>query len=427
MGIKDLYKLFTKCTGVSIDSRNVKAGDLFVALKGSRVDGNTFCKAALDNGAKLVIMDNESLFFNDPRIVLVQDSLKTLQKLATHHRATFNFPVLGITGSNGKTTTKELIFSVLSKKYNAFATPGNYNNHLGVPLTILSTPAECNFLIVEMGANHIGEIEALCKIADPDFGLITNIGRAHIEGFGSIEGVKIGKTELYRHLMKKDSVIFFNLEDPKLSDCLENYNNKVPYEPSKLFKVLNNYPYLKLMSPIGEISTHLYGDYNLPNLAVAYEIGRYFNVDPDLIIEGISQYNPTNNRSQFIKKGDSYFILDAYNANPSSVVTSIESFSKISYPNKLIILGDMLELGEFEEAGHKEVLDKLVYYGQSKVILVGEAFSKFKELYPYDFFKTRDEAKDFIKSIDLKGKLILLKASRGIALEKVIEEIVYEI
>ena len=423
MEIKELHNRFLSCSKVVIDSREIHGGELFVALKGTQQDGNAYCNTALLNGAKLIIIDNPKYYFDDPRIVLVEDSLKALQQLANYHRSTFKFPVLGITGSNGKTTTKELIYHVLSKKFTAFATKGNYNNHIGVPLTILSTPADCNFLIVEMGANHIGDIAELCNIADPDFGLITNIGKAHIEGFGSLDGVRIGKTELYRHLIKKSGVIFYNEEDQVLRNEVKSYGQKVAYSPDALFTIVDTYPFLRLSSPGGMLNTKLYGEYNLPNIGAAYCIGKYFGIDDMSILEGIASYTPENNRSQFIQRGNSYFILDAYNANPSSMISSIDSFSKIMHNEKIIILGDMLELGDIEDAGHREVLNKLNDSGINNVILVGPIFYKYDGKFPYQFFKSRDEASEFIKSIDLKNKLILLKASRGIALETLLNDL----
>jgi len=406
---------------VVIDSRKIQPKSLFFALKGANVDGNEFALQAIAKGAIAAVVDNPSLK-DESNCFYVQDVLSALQQLSQYHRNTFSFPVIGLTGSNGKTTTKELIRDVLAKKYDVQATSGNLNNHIGVPLTILASRMPLDFLIVEMGANHQGEIDFLSRIAQPDFGLITNIGKAHLEGFGGPEGVKKGKSELYRHLAQSRKTIFVNGEDLVLDGLIpEGYTNVIEYYPNKMMKVIKTHPTLSLILDQFQIDSHLFGHYNLFNIAAAVCIGLYFHVPAKAIAQAVSEYIPENNRSQIINWYSNTIIRDAYNANPSSMQYSIENFAKSDFKNKILIIGDMYELGEFTEEEHRKILELVSKEEWLMCMFVGNYFYECRNGYPYLFFKTLEEAKTSFLEKNIEHSAILLKGSRGIALEKLLE------
>jgi UDP-N-acetylmuramoyl-tripeptide--D-alanyl-D-alanine ligase len=416
-----LLDLFLRSTGVSTDTRNIKVGNIFFALKGDNFNGNLFATKAIDAGASYVVVDEE-VGIND-KFVKVDNVLESLQQLAKDYRTYLDIPVLAITGSNGKTTSKELIAAVLSKKYNLNYTKGNLNNEIGVPLTILSTKKENNFLIVEMGANHQGEIAFLSKIAKPNYGYITNIGKAHLEGFGGIEGVIKGKTELFKYIEESKGSIFYNAEDEKVSQNIPKNVSTIKFFTSD-FKIDSDFPYLHLKHIEGfELKSNLAGVYNISNISAAYAIGKYFEISSINIIDAIESYIPSNNRSQIVNMENGIkLIKDAYNANPSSVMSSLNSLLTNSNEDKILVLGDMLELGTYTNSEHKNILDFVSSKNVFEAIFIGSIYYSFKEDYPkFKFFKTSDDCKSVI-SIELyKNKTILLKGSRGIALEKILE------
>ncbi len=415
-----LFDKFMESSGVSIDTRTIKAGDLFFALKGDNFNGNEYALEALNKGAKYAIVDDTTLKGVHKDFVFVDDVLGALQELAHEYRNYLNKPVIALTGSNGKTTTKELINIVLSSKYKVHCTKGNFNNHIGVPLTILSAPQDIDFLLIEMGANHQGEIHNLCTIADPDFGLITNIGKAHLEGFGGIEGVKKGKSELYRFISKKGGFIFCNKSDLVLSQLLPSEANCIEYFDDAILN--GKAEFLNFEYKNTQFSTHLFGGHNLSNALVAIEIGIYFGVDLGLIAISINKYIPENNRSQKTTVNDKIVIKDSYNSNPSSLRASLGSLIK-SYDSKqvVLILGDMLELGEYSLIEHHAILSYIQEYHFLDVWLIGEEFSQLANKYDYNFFLTTAEAKKFF-SLDNypPNSIIFLKGSRGIAVEKLL-------
>lgn len=410
MNINELHSLFLKSSGVTTDSRQIELNSIFFALKGDNFDGNKYAKSAIDKGASFAVVDSQVYCLNE-KYILVDDVLSCLQELSRYHRKQLNCPVLGITGTNGKTTTKELITAVIKKKFKTVATKGNFNNHIGVPLTLLSAKLDTEFLIVEMGANHIHEIEFLCGLAQVDFGVITNIGKAHLEGFGSVEGVIKAKKELYDHIDVNDGTLFVNANDKMLMSISENterilYNVKEQEE--------NNSPFAEVIYNGYLISSKLIGDYNRTNILAACEIGYYFGVSLEKIKEAIESYIPSNNRSQLLETIRNTIILDAYNANPSSMTEAIKTFQKVNHKKKLFILGDMLELGENSLVEHQSIIDELSQNNQ-KVILIGKEFNKCQHNFVH-FFNSED-ALDWIKENPIEDMFILLKGSRGLKLE----------
>jgi UDP-N-acetylmuramoyl-tripeptide--D-alanyl-D-alanine ligase len=419
MDIKQLYDIFLKNPNVCTDTRKISDNCLFFALKGDRFNGNEYALKALELGASFAIVDDRTLI-TDSRLIFVKDVLTTLQELARYHRLQLNIPVLGITGSNGKTTTKELSREVIKQKYKVKATIGNLNNHIGVPLTILDTSSDIEFLIVEMGANHQGEIDLLCKIALPDYVMITNIGKAHLEGFGGFEGVKLGKSEMYKFANNFDKKIFLNKDDVVLTSLIPTGTETILYSGSQMLSIISEEPFLKLRYKDKEISTNLYGSYNLSNIAFAIKLGEYFSVDQDKIVKGIADYRPDNNRSQLENLNGNTIIMDAYNANPNSMKLSLESFAKVNASSKLVVLGDMLELGEFTQAEHKEILALVESLGIKDAIYVGENFYKEKEGFNGAFYKKIEDAKEYFKLKGYQNYFILLKGSRGISVESIL-------
>ena len=427
MQIESLYQYYLKHPVICTDTRKLTPGCFYVALKGANFDGNKFAKQALEQGAAYCLIDDVEQKI-DERCILVDDSLTALQALAHHHRKQFKFPVIGITGSNGKTTTKEFIHAVLSKKYKTYATVGNYNNHIGVPLTLLAIDHTYEIAVIEMGANHQKEIEALSNISDPDYGMITNIGKAHIEGFGGFEGIIKGKSELYQHLRAKQGKIFINRDNAILKEKgegIEQILYSTQMESSLQGKVENLNPYLAFSwrtptyeSPV--IQSNLVGAYNLDNMLAAIAIGHYFGVPAEAINEAISEYTPTNNRSQIERTENNTLILDAYNANPTSMKAALENFHQIESTKKFFILGDMLELGDESAENHIEIIDLLASKGLNEGIFVGAEFEAVKKG-NHQFFPSIEAAKNHLSSLALKDYLILVKGSRGIRLEHVVD------
>lgn len=427
MTIKELYKTFIKHPNVVTDTRKVIKNSIFFALKGDNFDGNKFAEQAINEGCNFAVIDNADYKKND-NFIVVEDVLTTLQKLAKHHREQLKIPVIGITGSNGKTTTKELIKSVLSEKYKCYATYGNLNNHIGVPLSLLSVNKTHEIAIIEMGANHQKEIEFLCKLSQPDYGLITNIGKAHLEGFGGIEGVKKGKTELYQYLINNNKKAFINKDDNNLNEYITKINSITFGKANDNFCTISltsieptlkvNY---KAQQNEGEITSHLIGEYNFNNIAVAITIGSYFKLTNSQIKQGIESYIPQNSRSQIIKTSKNEIILDAYNANPTSMDAALKNLNRTKANNKFAVLGDMLELGNESEQEHKAIIDLLATLNIN-AILVGKEFSKINQS-KFKTFATAEEAKTFLKNEKISNTLILIKGSRGIKLENVLESI----
>jgi UDP-N-acetylmuramoyl-tripeptide--D-alanyl-D-alanine ligase len=414
-----LLKKFLECGKICTDTRNIEEGSMFFCLKGENFDANVFAEEALKKGAKYVVVDNAEYKTSD-KCILVKDSLISLQDLANAYRKTFDITVLGITGSNGKTTTKELIAAVLSKKFKIHYTKGNLNNHIGVPLTLLSMPKDTEIAVVEMGANHIGEIAQLCEIAEPNYGIITNIGKAHIEGFGSLEGIIEAKTELYRFINQNAGILFVNSDD----ELLESQSvglKRINYQKSETTKPLNSIPFFSLLWQNEEINTNLIGEYNFYNILAACEIGAYFGVAKEDIKDAIENYQPKNQRSQFIETANNKIVMDAYNANPTSMQAALDAFSKMKFENKYLILGDMLELGNISHDEHQKIYNTVQNYGFENAVFVGEEFFKINMDAKYLKFKEIDKAIEYFKSNKLKSKSILIKASRGIKLEKVLE------
>ena len=422
--MENLFQLFYQTSGVSTDTRKIKQNSLYIALKGENFDGNIFAEKAIELGAKYAIVDNKD-FANESTIFHVEDSLIFLQKLSNYHRKRFDIPLIGITGSNGKTTSKELLNAVLSKKYNVLCTEGNFNNHIGVPLTLLNLTEDHEIAIIEMGANKPKDIEELCLIAEPNYGIITNVGKAHLQGFLSFEGVIETKSELYSFIRQSEGKIVVNGDDEILTNkAISLFLKKISYGTNSENQVQGDLvklnPFVELIwkkegytSPI--IKTNLVGKYNFLNFLAAVTFGTIFNVDNEKINEAISNYIPTNNRSQVQKTKENTLIIDCYNANPSSMQLALESFKEIQHPNKLAILGDMFELGLESDAEHKKIIDYCIE-NEIQFLTVGDFFQKHNS----SGYKNTQEAIEFINSANIKNSLILLKGSRGIALEKVI-------
>ncbi|MCT4602212.1 MAG: UDP-N-acetylmuramoyl-tripeptide--D-alanyl-D-alanine ligase [Marinifilum sp.] len=424
-----LYSLFKQYPIVVTDTRKIVPDSIFFALKGANFNGNKFAESALEKGCKYAVVDEEEFAVNDS-CILVDDVLTTLQDLAREHRRSLSIPILAITGTNGKTTTKELVNAVLSKKYKTYATQGNLNNHIGVPLTLLSMSEETEFGVVEMGANHSGEIKFLCEIAEPDFGIVTNVGKAHLEGFGSFEGVKKTKKELYDYLQGRGKV-FVNCENDYLMGMLNDqeiyrYGNTEEADSKARFLQAEPYLILELRSPkIGKlyIKTKLIGGYNFENALAAVTVGRYFDIKESDIKGALENYEPSNNRSQLKKTEKNVLFLDAYNANPSSMGVAVNNFADLKMKNKLVILGDMLELGEDSEKEHQQLIDLLQGRTLENVYLVGDIFSKVNTVDQFKTFLTADEVVAMLEEENVTNHYILIKGSRGIQLEKLVEKL----
>ena len=424
MNIEKIHQLFLKFQTVCTDTRKIEPNCIFFCLKGDNFDANSFAEEALNKGAAFVIIDNAK-FYQDEKTILVTDVLKTLQELANFHRNFLELPIIALTGSNGKTTSKELIQVVLSKKFTAKATIGNLNNHIGVPLTLLSFDESTEIGIVEMGANHQKEIEFLCKIAQPDYGYITNFGKAHLEGFGGVEGVIKGKSELYDFLKDHKKMAFVNLDD----DIQKNKTAKIKrYTFSNKDKNANiilptiesdEFAKTKLENLI--ITSNLVGNYNVTNINAAITIGKYFEIDNIFIKEAIEEYVPSNNRSQLIQLKGNEIILDCYNANPSSMQVAIDNFLSLNKKNKWLILGDMFELGEESVKEHAQIVNLLKNIGNHQVSFIGERFFEHQiEAKNLHFYKSYDEFASSSKNKNIQNKCLLIKGSRGMALERIL-------
>ncbi len=427
--IESLYQHYLSHPIVCTDTRNIVNGCLFFALKGDKFNANSFAAQAIEQGASYAIIDDKSYQIND-RYILVTDVLTTLQELARYHRNQINIPVIGLTGSNGKTTTKELINAILSQKYNTFATKGNLNNHIGVPLSILSITSKTELAVIEMGANHQKEIELLCSIAQPTHGLITNIGMAHLDGFGGFEGVKKGKAELFDYLKKHQGITFVNRNSVYIMEMTAKaeLQNVIYYGTERTNTIsgelIKSDPFIELAWSTGlatfNTEVHLTGTYNFENILAAICIGQFFEVSPDDINAGLSKYQPNNNRSQITKTASNTIICDFYNANPSSMAAALTNIESLKSDHKTVIIGDMFELGDEALEQHQIIVDQSEKLHINTLIFIGKHFQETKQLQKAHFFTTTTEAKEFISKHPIKDSLVLLKGSRGMALEQLL-------
>ena len=425
MTIPELYELFIHNPKVTTDSRNCPRGSIFFALKGDKFDGNQYAEKALASGCIYAVIDNPDYFIGE-RTILVDNVLTTLQQLAHRHRKVLGCPIIGITGTNGKTTTKELLASVLSTKYNLLYTEGNLNNHIGVPLTLLRLTHDHEMAVIEMGASHPGDIKELVDITQPNYGIITNVGRAHLEGFGSFEGVIKTKGELYDYMRRTKGKIFINQDNQYLTDIAKGIEQVTYGSDETAFAwgcVVSSNPYLtfewKQQGKIHTVETHLIGSYNLDNVLAAVAVGRFFKIPAERISRAIAAYEPTNNRSQLKKTADNTLIIDAYNANPTSMMASISNFRNMQAENKMLILGDMRELGKDSADEHQKIADYLEECGFKDVVLVGELFAATRHSY-----QSYPDVTALIAELQREkpcGKTILIKGSNGIKLSSVVE------
>lgn len=442
MEIISIYNKFKECGSVTTDSRTLKGGEMFFALKGENFDGNEYAMKALEAGAAYAVVNRDSSVAatDEPRLIKVDDTLKTLQELARWHRSMTivngkPLTVIALTGTNGKTTTKELIRAVLSARYKVTATEGNLNNSIGVPLTLLKINKDTQLAVVEMGASHPGDIKELVDIALPDYGLITNVGKAHLLGFGSFEGVMNTKGELYDYLRRTSDKVFINVDNPHLcrmasernlqSDPERPYSLLIPYgveyQGATVLESSAEHPFLRIRIGDSMISTNLVGAYNADNVMAALAVGQYFGVPFEDAVNAVSSYVPSNNRSQMTRTEHNTLIVDAYNANPTSMAAALENFSNVSADNRIAMLGDMLELGEDSAAEHKAVIESALSRGFSKVFFVGNEFSAVSLASDEAvFFQTSDELAEYLKSNPVQGATVLIKGSRGTRMEKVI-------
>jgi UDP-N-acetylmuramoyl-tripeptide--D-alanyl-D-alanine ligase len=424
MEIKVLYHKFKASNSVATDTRKLSQGCMYFALKGDNFDGNKFVSQAFEGGAKYCVVDNEHFKINE-NCILVDDALTTLQQLATYHRNSIGIPIISLTGSNGKTTTKELIYSVLSSQYKVKATLGNLNNHIGVPLTLLRFTKNLDFGIVEMGANHQKEIEFLSNITQPNYGLITNFGKAHLEGFGSIEGVIEGKSELYDYLKAHNKTVFIHTDDEKQLKQIGRYSKTIPFgeAPSNdcVLKFISANPFVSFSYKDTQINSQLIGDYNYGNIAMAVAIGNHFNVSIQNIKAAIESYQPINNRSEIIKKDTNKIILDAYNANPTSMLAALKNLKQLDTAIKYLFLGDMFELGDAAPFEHQAIVDYIETNFENHIFLIGENFFKTKTKETTHKFSRFEDLKPQLKALELKEATLLIKGSRGMALERILE------
>lgn len=422
MSIIDLYDLFIHNPQITTDSRNCPKGSIFFALKGDKFDGNQYAGKALASGCVYAVIDNPDYYIGE-RTILVDNVLKTLQQLAHHHRKVLGLPIIGITGTNGKTTTKELLAAVLSTKFNLLYTEGNFNNHIGVPLTLLRLTHDHEMAVIEMGASHPGDIKELVDIVHPNYGIITNVGRAHLEGFGSFEGVIRTKGELYDYILRSKGKIFIKKENEYLQSiakCIEQITYGNGDDAFASGQVVSCDPFLvfnwKQQGKLHTVETHMIGSYNLDNVLAAVAVGRFFKIPAERISRAIAAYEPTNNRSQFKKTDNNELIIDAYNANPSSMKVALDNFITMPVQPKAIILGDMRELGPTSDELHAEVVEQIKKGQFDKVFLCGEHFSKVgKEFSP---FATTEAMVEELRKQPLKGYHILIKGSHSMGLEK---------
>lgn len=426
--LNELYEIFQQHPGVSTDTRSIAPQSIFFALKGASFNGNKFAGEALEKGAAYAVVD-EAEYANDDRCILVQDVLTTLQQLANKHRKTLGTRLVAITGSNGKTTTKELVYAVLSESFNVLATGGNFNNHIGVPLTLLRLTKAHDIGIIEMGASGRGEIKMLCEIAEPDSGMITNIGHAHIEGFGSYEAIIETKTEMYDFLRNHGGKVFVHEQDELLMSHAAGMD-QVTYGGSEARckgELLASDPYLEVRwqfdsAEVQEVTTSIYGKYNFPNIMAAVCIGNHFGMRPEAINRGVAGYVSENNRSQVIE-GRNTIYLDAYNANPSSMKVALEAFDGVESEDKWVILGDMLELGDLSQSSHTEIVDLVLAKGFENALFVGDCFGEVTAKHGFQFFADRSAAAKWLNEHTPEGCQILIKGSRGIGLEQLAEQL----
>ena len=425
MEIPALYHLYRQHPSVQTDTRKLTEGCIFFALSGANFDGNKFAKEALEKGAAYAVIDNPSYALDD-RYIVVGNTLTALQQLASHHRQQFNIPFIAITGSNGKTTTKELIAAVLSKRFITYATEGNLNNHIGVPLTLLKIQDDAQMSIIEMGANHQKEIAGYCEIATPTHGVITNCGKAHIEGFGGIEGVRKGKGELYDFLRAHNGTIFRNTDLDYLIPMAHDIATQITYGSANaeyMGKPLMEGVFLQIAMqnpyPGTTLNTHLVGEYNFPNVMVAVAVGLHFGISIEEIKQALAAYNPDNSRSQWLQKGSNKIILDAYNANPTSMRAAILNFAATDLPNKTLWIGGMKEMGSEEQNEHRELVNLISAYQWRQVILVGKEFSTLQDAYTW--FENSADAAVYVKEHPPTDSAILIKGSRGSKMEVLLE------
>lgn len=425
MELNQIHKLFLACSAVSTDTRNISQNAFFFALKGPSFNANTFAAQALESGARYAVIDEVVQPINDS-FILVENVLKTLQDLARFHRDYLGLPVVALTGSNGKTTTKELINAALKQRFKTIATIGNLNNHIGVPLTLLSMNADTEVGVVEMGANHANEIALLCSIAKPNVGYITNFGKAHLEGFGSEQGVVVAKSELYDYLKANKGLIIMNSDDAKQEKQVGRYSNTFSFSEYKQASInislLDSQPFLNVSLVDIVIKTHLVGVYNFHNIAAALAVGSFFNLTPQQLKSGIEAYVPANNRSQIIQQNSNQILLDAYNANPSSMEVALENFKGTQNSNKLAILGDMFELGANSAKEHLEIVNQAILTKGCVFYFIGSHFFEQKIAHStFLFFETFKELQSHLEEITISNTSILIKGSRGMALERVLE------
>lgn len=425
MNIEQLYTIFLQYPSVQTDTRKLQKGDIFFALKGPSFNGNEFALQALDSGAAYAVID-EDIGSSSPRLIHTDDVLTTLQQLAKHHREQFTIPFIGITGSNGKTTTKELVHAVLSSHYITYTTQGNLNNHIGIPITLLRVQKDAQMAVIEMGANHQKEIAGYCEYVQPTHGIITNSGKAHLEGFGGIEGVRKGKGELYDFIRAHNGMVFAYDDYDYLHDMTKGIESVEWYGSGRgavTGYVMDSEPFVEVMVTRGLsphiLRTQLVGEYNLPNILCAIAVGKHFGVPDEKITAAIENYVPSNSRSQLIEKDSNKIILDAYNANPSSMKAAIENFAKIDAAKKVLLLGGMMELGEESLKEHESLVELIGKYPWEKVVLVGGDFKNVRHSYLY--FDTSAEAHDWLQQQGFENTYLLVKGSRSMQMEKVLE------
>lgn len=427
--IQELYQLYLQCDlKVSTDTRKIEPGSLFFALKGENFNANTFANEALTKGARYVVID-EKEYHLEQGTILVENALATLQKLANYHRNQLKIPFIGIGGSNGKTTTKELVHSVLSQKFKTISTPGNFNNHIGVPLTILGIPQDAEMAVIELGANRIGDIEELCVIAEPNFGMITNIGKEHLEGFGSLEGVAKAESELYYHLLKNGGLAFVNADDEWLMRMSSRLTGVHSYSGKHTLantycELVHDFPDIEFRFKSTAIKSNLSGSYNFENIMAAVAIGSYFGVTEQQIKQGIESYEPKNKRSQIIRSGSTLIFLDAYNANPSSMEKALENFARFDFPKKIAVMGDMFEMGEHAEKEHELIYKYANSLHFDHLFVAGEHFKEQALKQGGDGFNNAAEINEVLKTLDLNDTAIFIKGSRGMAMENVLNGII---
>ncbi|OHX65459.1 UDP-N-acetylmuramoyl-tripeptide--D-alanyl-D-alanine ligase [Flammeovirga pacifica] len=420
MKIQDIYSLFLSANGITTDSRNITKNALFFALKGGNFDGNKYAKGALEKGASYAIVDDESIATSQ-QYILVDDVLSTLQELAQYHRQQFDIPVIAITGSNGKTTTKEILLKVCETTFKTHATKGNFNNHIGVPLTLLEMPQDTEVALIEMGDNHVGEVAELVKIALPNHGFVTNIGKDHIEGFGSFDQNIRAKSEIFDYLIKNDGIIYINSQDELLMNMSKRMKSPVfyggEYDFSNLiFKEVNPFIVYEDRKET-TVETNLFGAYNFENIQTAFCVGKNLGIDADKMNEAISSYVPSNNRSEIVKTKKNTLILDAYNANPSSVEVALENLKLIdSDKKKYVVLGDMFELGDISSQEHKNIIDKAIELGFETSLFIGERFAEHSSE-KAQFFNHKDDAIQYLKDHPINNGIVLIKGSRSMGLE----------